>query len=178
MRYEYIKSEFFSFLSQKMQLVSEAYRQLPYYLRRSLLLIWYFFPSVLPNGNQCQHHPLNCIQVPSRSFSLTLYAVLAEVAVKIPVHAFNSLMLLGYLTKPLCTASQAWNIHSLFRCNPTIRLFLRRCEYFYNCQIAIPFFLVDNKFFSTVWYGISLTQSCRVPSMDLPCRYQLGWWLL
>ena len=39
MRYEYIKSEFFSFLSQKMQHVSEAYRQLPYYLRRSLLLI-------------------------------------------------------------------------------------------------------------------------------------------
>lgn len=99
------------------------------------------FSSVLPNSNQCQDYPLNRVEVPSRSFNLMLYAVLPEVAVKIPVHAFNSLMLLGYLTKPLCTASQAWNIHSLFRCNPTIRLFLRRCEYFYNCQIAIPFFL-------------------------------------
>ena len=134
-----------------------------------------FFSSVLPNSNQCQDYPLNRVEVPSRSFNLMLYAVLPEVAVKIPVHAFNSLMLLGYLTKPLCTASQAWNIHSLFRCNPTIRLFLRRCESFYNCQIAIPFFLVDNKFFSTVWYGISLTQSCRVPSMDLPYRHQSGW---
>ena len=66
-----------------------------------------FFSSVLPNSNQCQDYPLNRVEVPSRSFNLMLYAVLPEVAVKIPVHAFNSLMLLGYLTKPLCTASQA-----------------------------------------------------------------------
>ena len=67
----------------------------------------YFFPSVLPNSNQCQAHPLNCVEVSSRPFSLTLYTVLPEVAVKIPVHAFNSPMLFGYLTKPLCTAIQA-----------------------------------------------------------------------
>ncbi len=106
MRYEYIKSEFFSFLSQKMQHVSEAYRQLLIICAFPFAYL-IFFPSVLPNGNQCQHHPLNCIQVPSRSFSLTLYAVLAEGAVKIPVHAFNSPMPFGYLTKPLCTAIQA-----------------------------------------------------------------------
>lgn len=119
MRYEYIKSEFFSFLSQKMQHVSEAYRQLPYYLRRSLLLIWYFFPSVLPNGNQCQHHPLNCIQVPSRSFSLTLYAVLAEVAVKIPVHAFNSPMLFGYLPK-LSRSARQFRLEMYSRCSDVL----------------------------------------------------------
>lgn len=92
----------------------------------------------------------NGVQIHGRPFSLTLYAALPEVAVKIPMHAFNSPMLSDYLTKSLCTAIQAWNVQSLFRCTPAIRLFLRRCESFYNCQIPIPCFPVNNQFFPTV----------------------------
>lgn len=61
--YDYIKSKYFSFLSQNMQCVSETYRQLPYYFSRFLLLVRYFSFFVLPNGNQCQYHLLNCVKV-------------------------------------------------------------------------------------------------------------------